>query len=362
MVAGKTFVTPNSAVTISLNSAYASDYDLVSYDGNTVDSVTYTFDEEFTVDFVQSSVTIKEHETTYVSVYSEVSVEYIYNGANVAEQLAGSENIYLIPDYAVNGTLPAIATSEDNHYFLGWANKDATGNYQFVASATVDVFYEEGASELTTPDYYAIWAYNESQKLTSTYSVASDTADLPGVSVIKAAEGSVYSWYTNKDFTGNAITTLADLNGSTIVYARLQFKLEFNLTFGGSNLIIDGNNRGGDLKHLEYYVYEGNYVSVTYSHGSHRHGLFGMYNSAYTQVSVTLSESVNQSETQLVSFYLQSTSNNSNTRCFYPTNYVGDWSYDTVLSDSNRLDDDDICRSAATKIIISGNASIAYTA
>ena len=362
VVAGKTFVTPNSAVTISLNSAYASDYDLVSYDGNTVDSVTYTFDEEFTVDFVQSSVTIKEHETTYVSVYSEVSVEYIYNGANVAEQLAGSENIYLIPDYAVNGTLPAIATSEDNHYFLGWANKDATGNYQFVASATVDVFYEEGASELTTPDYYAIWAYNESQKLTSTYSVASDTADLPGVSVIKAAEGSVYSWYTNKDFTGNAITTLADLNGSTIVYARLQFKLEFNLTFGGSNLIIDGNNRGGDLKHLEYYVYEGNYVSVTYSHGSHRHGLFGMYNSAYTQVSVTLSESVNQSETQLVSFYLQSTSNNSNTRCFYPTNYVGDWSYDTVLSDSNRLDDDDICRSAATKIIISGNASIAYTA
>ena len=362
VVAGKTFVTPNSAVTISLNSAYASDYDLVSYDDNTVDSVTYTFDEEFTVDFVQSSVTIKEHETTYVSVYSEVSVEYIYNGANVAEQLAGSENIYLIPDYAVNGTLPAIATSEDNHYFLGWANKDATGNYQFVASATVDVFYEEGASELTTPVYYAIWAYNESQKLTSTYSVASDTADLPGVSVIKAAEGSVYSWYTNKDFTGNAITTLADLNGSTIVYARLQFKLEFNLTFGGSNLIIDGNNRGGDLKHLEYYVYEGNYVSVTYSHGSHRHGLFGMYNSAYTQVSVTLSESVNQSETQLVSFYLQSTSNNSNTRCFYPTNYVGDWSYDTVLSDSNRLDDDDICRSAATKIIISGNASIAYTA
>ena len=364
VVAGKTFVTPNSAVTISLNSAYASNYDLVSLGGSeaTGNAVECTFSNDFTVEFVKSSAVIQVHEPAYVSIYSEVPVEYLYNGANVAEQLAGSENIYLIPDYAVNGTLPAIATSEDNHYFLGWANKDATDNYQFVASATVDAFYEEGASELITPDYYAIWAYNESQKLTSTYSVASDTADLPGVGVIKAAEGSVYSWYTNKDFTGNAITTLADLNGSTIVYARLQFKLEFNLTFGGSDLIIDGNNRGGDLKHLEYYVYEGNYVSVTYSHGSHRHGLFGMYNSAYTQVSVTLSESVNQSETQLVSFYLQSTSNNSNTRCFYPTNYVGDWSYDTVLSDSNRLDDDDICRSAATKIIISENASIAYTA
>lgn len=364
VVAGKTFVAPNSTVTISLDSTYASDYDLVSFDGNMAadNSVTYKFGKDFTADFVQKSATVQEHIPVYVSFYSEVPVEYLYNGENVVETLTGSDNIYLIPDYAVGGTLPAIATSAENHYFLGWADRDVNDNYQFVASATVDVFYEEGASELTTPDYYAIWAYNESQKLTSTYSVASDTADLPGVGVIKAAEGSVYSWYTNKDFTGNAITTLADLNGSTIVYARLQFKLEFNLTFGGSNLIIDGNNRGGDLKHLEYYVYEGNYVSVTYSHGSHRHGLFGMYNSAYTQVSVTLSESVNQSETQLVSFYLQSTSNNSNTRCFYPTNYVGDWSYDTVLSDSNRLDDDDICRSAATKIIISGNASIAYTA
>lgn len=364
VVAGKTFVAPNSTVTISLDSTYASDYDLVSFDGNMAadNFVTYKFGKDFTVDFVQKSATVQEHIPAYVSFYSEVPVEYLYNGENVVETLTGSDNIYLIPDYAVGGTLPAIATSAENHYFLGWADRDVNDNYQFVASATVDVFYEEGASELTTPDYYAIWAYNESKKLTSTYSVASDTADLPGVSVIKAAEGSVYSWYTNKDFTGNAITTLADLNGSTIVYARLQFKLEFNLTFGGSNLIIDGNNRGGDLKHLEYYVYEGNYVSVTYSHGSHRHGLFGMYNSAYTQVSVTLSESVNQSETQLVSFYLQSTSNNSNTRCFYPTNYVGDWSYDTVLSDSNRLDDDDICRSAATKIIISGYASIAYTA
>ena len=222
VVAGKTFVTPNSAVTISLNSAYASDYDLVSYDGNTVDSVTYTFDEEFTVDFVQSSVTIKEHETTYVSVYSEVSVEYIYNGANVAEQLAGSENIYLIPDYAVNGTLPAIATSEDNHYFLGWANKDATGNYQFVASATVDVFYEEGASELTTPDYYAIWA--ESSRSLSAIIV--DGINLPtNVANIDSQnmDGTFYNWYSDSSFASDK--TIASLSTNTIVYARWQFDL-----------------------------------------------------------------------------------------------------------------------------------------
>ena len=222
VVAGKTFVTPNSAVTISLNSAYASDYDLVSYDGNTVDSVTYTFDEEFTVDFVQSSVTIKEHETTYVSVYSEVSVEYIYNGANVAEQLAGSENIYLIPDYAVNGTLPAIATSEDNHYFLGWANKDATGNYQFVASATVDVFYEEGASELTTPDYYAIWA--ESSRSLSAIIV--DGINLPtNVANIDSQnmDGTFYNWYSDSSFASDK--TIASLSTNTIVYARWRFDL-----------------------------------------------------------------------------------------------------------------------------------------
>ena len=222
VVAGKTFVTPNSAVTISLNSAYASDYDLVSYDGNTVDSVMYTFDEEFTVDFVQSSVTIKEHETTYVSVYSEVSVEYIYNGANVAEQLAGSENIYLIPDYAVNGTLPAIATSEDNHYFLGWANKDATGNYQFVASATVDVFYEEGASELTTPDYYAIWA--ESSRSLSAIIV--DGINLPtNVANIDSQnmDGTFYNWYSDSSFASDK--TIASLSTNTIVYARWRFDL-----------------------------------------------------------------------------------------------------------------------------------------
>lgn len=222
VVAGKTFVTPNSAVTISLNSAYASDYDLVSLGGNTVDSVTYTFDEEFTVDFVQSSVTIKEHETTYVSVYSEVSVEYIFNGANVAEQLAGSENIYLIPDYAVNGTLPAIATSEYNHYFLGWANKDATGNYQFVASATVDAFYEEGASELTTPDYYAIWA--ESSRALSAIIV--DGINLPtNVANIDSQnmDGTFYNWYSDSSFASDK--TIASLSTNTIVYARWQFDL-----------------------------------------------------------------------------------------------------------------------------------------
>ena len=271
VVAGKTFVTPNSAVTISLNSAYASDYDLVSYDGNTVDSVTYTFDEEFTVDFVQSSVTIKEHETTYVSVYSEVSVEYIYNGANVAEQLSGSENIYLIPDYAVNGTLPAIATSEDNHYFLGWANKDATGNYQFVASATVDAFYEEGASELTTPVYYAIWAESSRAINTDSYSVT-DGATVPATPT--ATDGTTfYRWYADKDFTQLLNGTMT----STTVYARWQFTLDFLIDGGGDTRFyfnggsgfytrkdVDTVNDSDILSALggEIVVYEGGYVSV----------------------------------------------------------------------------------------------------
>lgn len=264
VVAGKTFVTPNSAVTISLNSAYASDYDLVSYDGNTVDSVTYTFDEEFTVDFVQSSVTIKEHETTYVSVYSEVSVEYIFNGANVAEQLAGSENIYLIPDYAVNGTLPAIATSEDNHYFLGWANKDATGNYQFVASATVDAFYEEGASELTTPDYYAIWA-ESSRELTVNFTPGNN-ANLPANDNITVNEDGVlfYDWYSDENFT-NSIDTILD---KTVVFARLQFSLTYQFIGIGENKFFAQTAGNGDGWTRDIGGSEGNPAIATISDGS----------------------------------------------------------------------------------------------
>ncbi len=264
VVAGKTFVTPNSAVTISLNSAYASDYDLVSLGGNTVDSVTYTFYEEFTVDFVQSSVTIKEHETTYVSVYSEVSVEYIFNGANVAEQLAGSENIYLIPDYAVNGTLPAIATSEDNHYFLGWANKDATGNYQFVASATVDAFYEEGASELTTPDYYAIWA-ESSRELTVNFTPGNN-ANLPANDNITVNEDGVlfYDWYSDENFT-NSIDTILD---KTVVFARLQFSLTYQFIGIGENKFFAQTAGNGDGWTRDIGGSEGNPAIATISDGS----------------------------------------------------------------------------------------------
>ena len=264
VVAGKTFVAPNSTVTISLDSTYASDYDLVSLGGNTVDSVTYTFDEEFTVDFVQSSVTIKEHETTYVSVYSEVSVEYIFNGANVAEQLAGSENIYLIPDYAVNGTLPAIATSEDNHYFLGWANKDATGNYQFVASATVDAFYEEGASELTTPDYYAIWA-ESSRELTVNFTPGNN-ANLPANDNITVNEDGVlfYDWYSDENFT-NSIDTILD---KTVVFARLQFSLTYQFIGIGENKFFAQTAGNGDGWTRDIGGSEGNPAIATISDGS----------------------------------------------------------------------------------------------
>ena len=351
VVAGKTFVAPNSTVTISLDSTYASDYDLVSFDGNMAadNFVTYKFGKDFTVDFVQKSATVQEHIPAYVSFYSEVPVEYLYNGENVVETLTGSDNIYLIPDYAVGGTLPAIATSEDNHYFLGWANKDATGNYQFVASATVDAFYEEGASELTTPDYYAIWAYNESQKLTSTYSVASDTADLPGVGVIKAAEGSVYSWYTNKDFTGNAITTLADLNGSTIVYARLQFDFTFTVNYnGGTTMSYEGNGNYSPANNSLTYtvtVYEGNKVEVSYKYTEESGGSWIFSYARYTAV-VDISICESDSNSSIISTHtlrVQSSNGNSGSwdRRLVNAEQESAWvhSVNTVAHDGARITD-----------------------
>ena len=273
VVAGKTFVAPNSTVTISLDSTYASDYDLVSFDGNMAadNSVTYKFGKDFTADFVQKSATVQEHIPVYVSFYSEVPVEYLYNGENVVETLTGSDNIYLIPDYAVGGTLPAIATSAENHYFLGWANKDATGNYQFVASATVDAFYEEGASELTTPVYYAIWAESSRAINTDSYSVT-DGATVPATPT--ATDGTTfYRWYADKDFTQLLNGTMT----STTVYARWQFTLDFLIDGGGDTRFyfnggsgfytrkdVDTVNDSDILSALggEIVVYEGGYVSV----------------------------------------------------------------------------------------------------
>ena len=351
VVAGKTFVAPNSTVTISLDSTYASDYDLVSFDGNMAadNFVTYKFGKDFTADFVQKSATVQEHIPAYVSFYSEVPVEYLYNGENVVETLTGSDNIYLIPDYAVGGTLPAIATSAENHYFLGWADRDVNDNYQFVASATVDAFYEEGASELTTPDYYAIWAYNESQKLTSTYSVASDTADLPGVGVIKAAEGSVYSWYTNKDFTGNAITTLADLNGSTIVYARLQFDFTFTVNYnGGTTMSYEGNGNYSPANNSLTYtvtVYEGNKVEVSYKYTEESGGSWIFSYARYTAV-VDISICESDSNSSIISTHtlrVQSSNGNSGSwdRRLVNAEQESAWvhSVNTVAHDGARITD-----------------------
>ena len=224
VVAGKTFVAPNSTVTISLDSTYASDYDLVSFDGNMAadNFVTYKFGKDFTVDFVQKSATVQEHIPAYVSFYSEVPVEYLYNGENVVETLTGSDNIYLIPDYAVGGTLPAIATSAENHYFLGWADRDVNDNYQFVANASVSTFYDKGDTSLAIPAYYAIWA--ESSRALSAIIV--DGINLPtNVANIDSQnmDGTFYNWYSDSSFASDK--TIASLSTNTIVYARWQFDL-----------------------------------------------------------------------------------------------------------------------------------------
>ena len=266
VVAGKTFVAPNSTVTISLDSTYASDYDLVSFDGNMAadNSVTYKFGKDFTADFVQKSATVQEHIPVYVSFYSEVPVEYLYNGENVVETLTGSDNIYLIPDYAVGGTLPAIATSAENHYFLGWADRDVNDNYQFVASATVDAFYEEGASELTTPDYYAIWA-ESSRELTVNFTPGNN-ANLPANDNITVNEDGVlfYDWYSDENFT-NSIDTILD---KTVVFARLQFSLTYQFIGIGENKFFAQTAGNGDGWTRDIGGSEGNPAIATISDGS----------------------------------------------------------------------------------------------
>lgn len=265
VVAGKTFVAPNSTVTISLDSTYSSDYDLVSSDGNTVDSVTYTFDKDFTFEFVQNNVAIQEHETTYVSVYSEVPV--FYDGTK-AENVAETTNLWLIPDTALvssndSTVLPKI-TSEENHYFLGWADKNDSGNYQFVASAKVDAFYEEGASELTTPVYYAIWA--ESSRELAVNFTPGNNANLPANDNITVNEDGVlfYDWYSDENFT-NSIDTILD---KTVVFARLQFSLTYQFIGIGENKFFAQTAGNGDGWTRDIGGSEGNPAIVTISDGS----------------------------------------------------------------------------------------------
>ena len=360
VVAGKTFVTPNSAVTISLDSTYASDYDLVSFDGNMAadNFVTYKFGKDFTVDFVQKSATVQEHIPAYVSFYSEVPVEYLYNGENVVETLTGSDNIYLIPDYAVGGTLPAIATSAENHYFLGWADRDVNDNYQFVANASVSTFYDKGDTSLAIPAYYAIWAESSRVINTDSYSVT-DGATVPAKPT--ATDGTTfYEWYADADFK----QLLNGSMSSTIVYARWEYVLEITIDADNSSLVTTGE---GDVDGLNYSltVYEDNIVEISYSFGSYEvsaSGLSGLLGGKetinYTRINITVQDYVSAEGKVEATIYVQKTNNGAGHRNLKPISYDGDWS-NKYLPDS-QIVDSSMASNGKTSVTINNSVSISY--
>ena len=289
VVAGKTFVAPESEVIVSLNGDNANKYDLVSINGEdaTENRVTLVFGSEFKIEPV-----IQEHVPTYVAVSSEKAFNYTVGETTFSAVPAGG-NVYLVDErYVASGALPtAITSAEDYYYFLGWAQY-AGNSYQFVTSATVAEDYEyKYASEFseTSPvTYYAIWAYNESQKLTSTYTVSNATSELPKAESgsVTAGEGSLYAWYSNKEFSGETIDSLST---STIVYARLQFEFKFTVNYdGGTTMTYNGNGAYSPVNNSLTYtvkVYEGNKVAVSYSTEHTNDTIFGVaYNHRYTGV------------------------------------------------------------------------------
>ncbi|HIU62054.1 MAG TPA: hypothetical protein IAB69_05365, partial [Candidatus Coproplasma excrementigallinarum] len=282
-------------------------------------------------------VNLEYVEQNTVQVYSAVS--FSYGGgeyaAGVGTVVVGEETVLGAPE-AVGYT------------FLGWA-AEAEGDALTFVTENVTVDYD-GV-------YYAIWA--KSSEAIDVSGVV--TGGNSGLGAPAAVSGTTfYRWYAGEGFATQFTAISTDV---TVVTARWQYKLEFSLEYNSSNLVVNNSNVG-EQKLLSYDVVEGNYVDISYSTGTYSHGLFNIYKSPYTLVTVTVRDAVTGESSQLVSFYLQSTSSNSNTRCFRPYSYQGEWTnkYTLDKDGSSRLSDSSSCAAAATSICMTENSVISYSA
>ena len=364
VVAGKTFVAPESEVIVSLNGDNANKYDLVSINGEdaTENRVTLVFGSEFKIEPV-----IQEHVPTYVAVSSEKAFNYTVGETTFSAVPAGG-NVYLVDErYVASGALPTAITStststetENNYYFLGWA-QHVGNSYQFVTSATVgeeyDYKYASEFSETSPVTYYAIWA-ESSEEIDVTGVVSSGSSSL---GTPEAKNGTkFYRWYANEDFTTN-FTALSE--DCTIVYARWQYELKISIDADNSSLVTTGNGRVEGMT-FNVDILERNYIEVSYSFGSYQvtaSGLGGLFGGKetinYTQVNIAV-HNYYGAEITKYTVYVQKTNNGSGHRNLKPISYEGDW--ENKYYPNSQIVDSSMAEAGKTCVTVSGNVSIGY--
>ena len=196
-----------------------------------------------------------------ISVYSDIDFKY---GDDTYTNESG--NTYeFVYDENVSCT-PAALEDNSGYYFLGWA----------VDNGTTLEFTELSYTEGENITYYAIWGY-------STQSLE-NVSQSSGSSLSELTNG---AWYDGNFRDGNGEQTGVLKTGVYTYYARWQYKLTFSVSYNSDTAIyVDGNRINGNTKSVD--VEEGNYISISYIAGTHRHGIFSSQTSKHTLATIII--------------------------------------------------------------------------
>ena len=269
-----------------------------------------------------------------ISVYSDIDFKY---GDDTYTNESG--NIYeFVYDENVSYT-PAALEANSGYYFLGWA----------VNGGTTLEFTELSYTEGENITYYAIWGY-------STQSLE-NMSQSAGSSLSALTNG---AWYDGNFRDGNGAQTGVLETGVYTYYARWLYTLTIDKT-GTADTYIDGSK--SNTSKLEIDVWEGNFVYIEYSEGSHTYtGWFQTKTNYYTKATIKVYDSYlayeSGAEIPGRTYHTQKSSGGGN-RYFKQgdegkyTAYTGDWEHSWTA-------DGGFIKSGSDSITVAGNVSITY--
>ena len=178
--------------------------------------------------FTEIDIVCNKLAVTKITLISDISFTYegtLYDtldGGKYKAEIGVPEESLLAP------------TADSNYTFVGWAYSVGDSSYVF------------GGSEIDSHVYYAVWAYKRDGIDTLTASNLTLTA-----TVDSSKANSVYGWYADNNFSGDALALCNDSNSatfttvtSTILHARLYFTLTVAVS-GSSCKEVEVKNTDG---------------------------------------------------------------------------------------------------------------------